>query len=39
MVDKFKNEKESMKEQFRKEDGKRVEEINRIAVLNKKLKD
>lgn len=38
MVDKFKSEKEMLKEQCKKEENKRVEEIGKLVLLNKKLK-
>jgi hypothetical protein len=39
MVDKFKNEKELAKETYKKDELKKLEEINRLNANNKKLKE
>ncbi len=39
MVDKFKQEKDVMKDQARKEDAKNVGEVNKLHLTTKKLKD
>ncbi len=39
MVDKFKHEKDAMRDQARKEDAKKGEEINKLNAIIKKFKD